>query len=187
MWEKDDIPKKEHVKQFYNLSNSNFSLNQIINPSEQIIPKKLIFLTKKGKSRLKTSKTMIPNLKRTKNMYINKKRGIEIATKGLEKILGIIGVKYIKEKVDTNYYKPWEMMTIKCSKSIKFSEDINEKKSILNLTKHCLLRIYPENFDSSNYNIIKCFSCGIQGCCLNIQSTEDDFTLYNKIKKIFFE
>ena len=181
LWEKDDIPKKEHVKQFYNLSNSNFSLNQIINPSEQIIPKKLIFLTKKGKSRLKTSKTMIPNLKRTKNMYINKKRGIEIATKGLEKILGIIGVKYIKEKVDTNYYKPWEMMTIKCSKSIKFSEDINEKKSILNLTKHCLLRIYPENFDSSNYNIIKCFSCGIQGCCLNIQSTEDDFTLYNKI------
>ena len=87
----------------------------------------------------------------------------------------------MKEKIDTNYYKPWEMMTIKCSKSLKFSEDINEKKSILNLTKHCLIRIYPDNFDSSNYNIIKCFSCGIQGCCLNIQSTEDDFTLYNKI------
>ena len=181
LWENENIPRKEHVKQFYNLSNSNFSLNQIINTSEQIIPKKIIFLTKKGKSRLKTSKTMIPNLKRTKNIYINKKRGVETATKGLEKILGIIGVKYMKEKIDTNYYKPWEMMTIKCSKSLKFSEDINEKKSILNLTKHCLIRIYPDNFDSSNYNIIKCFSCGIQGCCLNIQSTEDDFTLYNKI------
>jgi len=181
LWENENIPIKEHVKQFYNLSNSNFSLNQIINTSEQIIPKKIIFLTKKGKSRLKTSKTMIPNLKRTKNIYINKKRGVETATKGLEKILGIIGVKYMKEKIDTNYYKPWEMMTIKCSKSLKFSEDINEKKSILNLTKHCLIRIYPDNFDSSNYNIIKCFSCGIQGCCLNIQSTEDDFTLYNKI------
>ena len=181
LWEKEVIPRKEHIKQFYNLTNSSFSLNQIIDPSSQLIPKKIIFLTKKGKSRLKTSKTIIPNLKRTKNMYINKKRGEVKATKGLEKILGIIGVKYNKEKVDTDYYKPWEMITIKSSKSVKFSEDINEKKSILNLTKHCLLRIYPESFDSSNYNIIKCFSCGIQGCCLNMQSTEDDFTLYNKI------
>ena len=181
LWEKEVIPRKEHIKQFYNLTNSSFSLSQIIDPSSQLIPKKIIFLTKKGKSRLKTSQTIIPNLKRTKNMYINKKRGVVKATKGLEKILGIIGVKYNKEKVDTDYYKPWEMITIKCSKSVKFSEDINEKKSILNLTKHCLLRIYPESFDSSNYNIIKCFACGIQGCCLNMQSTEDDFTLYNKI------
>ena len=181
LWEKEVIPRKEHIKQFYNLTNSSFSLSQIIDPSSQLIPKKIIFLTKKGKSRLKTSKTIIPNLKRTKNMYINKKRGEVKATKGLEKILGIIGVKYNKEKVDTDYYKPWEMITIKSSKSVKFSEDINEKKSILNLTKHCLLRIYPESFDSSNYNIIKCFACGIQGCCLNMQSTEDDFTLYNKI------
>ena len=181
LWEKEVIPRKEHIKQFYNLTNSSFSLSQIIDPSSQLIPKKIIFLTKKGKSRLKTSQIIIPNLKRTKNMYINKKRGVVKATKGLEKILGIIGVKYNKEKVDTDYYKPWEMITIKCSKSVKFSEDINEKKSILNLTKHCLLRIYPESFDSSNYNIIKCFACGIQGCCLNMQSTEDDFTLYNKI------
>ena len=181
LWEKEVIPRKEHIKQFYNLTNSSFSLSQIIDPSSQLIPKKIIFLTKKGKSRLKTSQIIIPNLKRTKNMYINKKRGEVKATKGLEKILGIIGVKYNKEKVDTDYYKPWEMITIKCSKSVKFSEDINEKKSILNLTKHCLLRIYPESFDSSNYNIIKCFACGIQGCCLNMQSTEDDFTLYNKI------
>ena len=181
LWEKEVIPRKEHIKQFYNLTNSSFSLSQIIDPSSQLIPKKIIFLTKKGKSRLKTSQTIIPNLKRTKNMYINKKRGEVKATKGLEKILGIIGVKYNKEKVDTDYYKPWEMITLKCSKTVKFSEDINEKKSILNLTKHCLLRIYPESFDSSNYNIIKCFACGIQGCCLNMQSTEDDFTLYNKI------
>ena len=181
LWEKEVITRKEHIKQFYNLTNSSFSLSQIIDPSSQLIPKKIIFLTKKGKSRLKTSQTIIPNLKRTKNMYINKKRGEVKATKGLEKILGIIGVKYNKEKVDTDYYKPWEMITLKCSKTVKFSEDINEKKSILNLTKHCLLRIYPESFDSSNYNIIKCFACGIQGCCLNMQSTEDDFTLYNKI------
>ena len=181
LWEKEVIPRKEHIKHFYNLTNSSFSLSQIIDPSSQLIPKKIIFLTKKGKSRLKTSQIIIPNLKRTKNMYINKKRGVVKATKGLEKILGIIGVKYNKEKVDTDYYKPWEMITLKCSKTVKFSEDINEKKSILNLTKHCLLRIYPESFDSSNYNIIKCFACGIQGCCLNMQSTEDDFTLYNKI------
>ena len=181
LWENEIIPPKQHVNQFYNLNSSGFSLNQILNPSKTLIPKKIIHLNKRGKSLLKSSKSIIPNLKRTKNINVNKKRGIEKTIKGLEKILGIIGVKYNKEKVDTDFYKPWEMMTIKCSKSIKFSEDVNEKKSILNLTRHCLLRIYPENFDSSNYNIIKCFACGIQGCCLNIQSTLDDFTLYNKI------
>ena len=135
--------------------------------------KKVIFLanTHKNKSLLRGVDTL--NLKRTKNLVINKKRGEEQAIQGLEKILGIIGVKYVEEKINSNYYKPWEMMTIKCSKATKFSENIDDRKKIINLTQHCLLRIYPENFDSTNYNMIKCFACGIQGCCLNIQQTEE--------------
>ena len=124
---------------------------------------------------------MFGNVKRLKNLQFNKTRGEEKTIIGLEKILGLVGVKFNQEKVNTNYYKPWEMITIKCSKATKFYDDIVERKNITNLTQHCLLRIYPENFDSSNYNIIKCFACGIQGCCLNIQATKDDFTLYNKI------
>ena len=180
LWENDIITAKKHVNQVYNLSNS-FSLSQIINPSTQLITKKLIFLNKRPRNKLRHSTTVAPNLKRTKNLVVNKKRGEEKAIRGLERILGLIGVKFNKDKVDSNYYKPWEMITIKSTKATKFSEDIVDKKNIINLTQHCLLRIYPENFDSSNYNIIKCFACGIQGCCLNIQSTKDDFNLYNKI------
>ena len=181
LWENEIIPKKQQIKQVNNLNSSGFSMNQIINNSNKLIEKKVIFLTNthKNKSLLRGVDTL--NLKRTKNLVINKKRGEEQAIQGLEKILGIIGVKYVEEKINSNYYKPWEMMTIKCSKATKFSENIDDRKKIINLTQHCLLRIYPENFDSTNYNMIKCFACGIQGCCLNIQQTEDDFALYNKI------
>lgn len=181
LWEFENIPPKQHVKQVYNL-NHNFLLNQILDPSKQLIEKKIIFLNNRSLTKASHKNTMFGSVKRLKNLQFNKTRGEEKAIKGLEKILGLVGVKFNQEKVNvTNYYKPWEMITIKCSKATKFCEDVVERKNITELTKHCLLRIYPENFDSSNYNIIKCFACGIQGCCLNIQATEDDFTLYNKI------
>ena len=36
----------------------------------------------------------------------------------LENVRGLSGVKYNKDKIKTNYYKPWEMITLKCSKGI---------------------------------------------------------------------
>ena len=44
-----------------------------------------------------------------------------------------------------------------------------------------MLKAYPQNFDSSNYDIIKCWSCGCQCAAINIQAVEDDFTLFNQI------
>ena len=41
------------------------------------------------------------------------------------------------------------------------------------------MKIYPQSFDSSNYNIIECWSLGIQVSALNIQAIEDDFTLFD--------
>ena len=182
LWENETIPPRHHVKQVYDLNHS-FLLSQILDPSKQLIEKKIIFLNKKNKTKVNREKTYIkfPSVRRRQNLQINKTRGEEKTIKGLEKILGLVGVKFNKEKITSNYYKPWEMITIKCSKATKFSENLEDKKNITQLTQHCLLRIYPESFDSSNYNIIKCFACGIQGCCLNIQATKDDFTLYNKI------
>ena len=181
LWLNETIPVKQHVKQVYNLNNS-FLLEQILNPSNQLIEKKIIFLDKISQTKKKREKSVDPKVRRARNLQFNKKKREEEKTiVGLENILGLVGVKFDNEKVIGNYYKPWEMMTIKCSKATKFSEDTVLRKNIFDLTKHCLLRIYPENFDSSNYNIIKCFACGIQGCCLNIQATNDDFTLYNKI------
>ena len=55
LWENEIIPPKQHVNQFYNLNSSGFSLNQILNPSKTLIPKKIIHLNKRGKSLLKSS------------------------------------------------------------------------------------------------------------------------------------
>ena len=180
LWEDANIPAKKHINQVYNLNN-NFLLTQILNPSYQLIEKKIIFLDQIKQTKTKRNTTILHKIKRTKSLHYNNKQIEENIIIGLEKILGLIGMKFKSDQVTTNYYKPWEMITIKCSKATKFADNFVDKINITNLTKHCLLRIYPEKFDSTNYNIIKCFSCGIQGCCLNIQATKDDFTLYNKI------
>ena len=99
----------------------------------------------------------------------------------LENIRGILSAKYDEEKINLNYYKPWEMITLKSSKVVHFSENPFMKRAILNLTSNCMIKVYPEKFNSTNYNIIKCFSIGCQSCALNVQTTDDDFVLYNKI------
>jgi hypothetical protein len=43
------------------------------------------------------------------------------------------------------------------------------------------MKAYPQKFDSSNYDIIKCWLTGCQCAAINIQATEDDFTLFDKI------
>ena len=65
---------------------------------------------------------------------INKSLTTEIKTSSvLENVRGLLGTKYDKDKINTNYYKPWEMITMKCSKAIKISEDFVEKRNMINL------------------------------------------------------
>ena len=42
-----------------------------------------------------------------------------------------------------------------------------------------MIKAYPQNFDSSNYDIIKCWAMGVQAAAINIQATKDDYTLFN--------
>ena len=198
LWENEYIPKKPYNLNINNtLNNNNLYLRQNQNqnnqlgqfrdsfgPSRTFTGKKIIFLSKKTfnynvtnqnkNTRNTLMKSTISNIDRTKTTEYK-------MTSALENVRGLLGVKYNKDKIKTNYYKPWEMITIKCSKALKFSEDFVEKLDTINLTQQCLIKVYPESFDSSNYNIIKCFSCGCQACALNIQATEDDFILYDKI------
>ena len=182
LWKDDVIPRKPIDNQVNNLNNHKLLNDIITEPGPQLTNKKILLLETKPTLNLKQIDNNSQIVKKVNNIKVNNKK-IEIkkTIKGFENILGIVAVKYNKEEIRTNFYKPWEMMTIKCSKAVKFSENQQDRKDILNLTQHCLLRIYPESFDSSNYNIIKCFSCGMQSCCLNFQATQDDYTLYNKI------
>jgi len=99
----------------------------------------------------------------------------------LEKLRGMPGTKFNFEKIEENKYKPWECLTLKCKKFLKYHSDPVNQNEIVKLSQHCLLKAYPDSFDSTNYDIIKCWRCGCQAAALNIQALEDDFTLFNKV------
>ena len=99
----------------------------------------------------------------------------------LANIRGLIGQKFKYEKIQTFNYKPWEFVTLKSTLFMQISKNIEKRKELLKLSFHCMLKSYPQNFDSSNYDIIKCWSCGCQCAAINIQAVDDDFTLYNQI------
>ena len=48
---------------------------------------------------------------------------------------------------------------------------------IIKLSQHCILKVYPDSFNSDNYDIIKCWRCACHAAALNIQALEDDFAL----------
>ena len=114
----------------------------------------------------------------------------------LEHVRGLLGQKFKYERIETFKYKHWEFVTLKSTLYLKLFESIEKRKKIIELSFHCMMKAYPQNFDSSNYDIIKCWCCGCQTAAINIQAVEDDYTLFNQIfftqnnncgKKISFE
>ena len=99
----------------------------------------------------------------------------------LANIRGLLGQKFKYEKIQTFNYKPWEFVTLKSKTFIQIFKDNEKRKEVLKLSFHCMLKAYPQNFDSSNYDIIRCWSCGCQCPAINIQAVNDDFTLFNQI------
>jgi hypothetical protein len=99
----------------------------------------------------------------------------------LEKLRGLPSAKFKYEEIEENKYKPWECLTLKCKKFIKYESEPEKQKEIIKLSQHCILKAYPDSFRSNNYDIIKCWRCGCQIAALNIQALEDDFTLFNNI------
>ena len=197
LWENIYIPKKPYNLNINNLNNNNNNLylrqnhnmnyminfRQIYKPSKTYTEKKIIFLNKRKFTKNITLKHINFNKLRTNTKSsVNRSQTVEYKTSSaLENVRGLLGVKFYKNKIKSNYYKPWEMITFKCSKALKLAQDFIDKRDMINLSQQCLIKIYPENFDSSNYNIIKCLSCGFQVCTLNIQATDDDFVLYDKV------
>ena len=94
---------------------------------------------------------------------------------------GLHGTKFYKKKIDEMKYQPWEFVTIKSTKFNNFFINPEIRKEIIKLSNHCMIKAYPQSFDSSNYDIIKCWGIGCQCAALNIQALEDDYTLYDKV------
>jgi len=99
----------------------------------------------------------------------------------LNKVRGMFGTKFKKDKVLEMNYQPWEFVTVKSTKYEKYSKSFENRKQIINFTQNSFMKIYPQSFDSKNYDIVKFWIMGVQICALNIQKVDDDFVLLNKI------
>ena len=99
----------------------------------------------------------------------------------LANVRGLLGQKFKYEKIHSFNYKPWEFVTLKSTQFLQIFKNKEKREELIKLSFHCMLKAYPQNFDSSNYDIIKCWACGCQCPAINIQAADDDFTLFNKI------
>ena len=99
----------------------------------------------------------------------------------LKHVLGFIGTKFNYELCLQNKYKHWEFVTLKSKKFLNFFHDFMKRLKIIRISQHLMMKAYPESFDSSNYDIIKCWGCGCQVAAINRQALEDDYTLFNMV------
>ena len=97
----------------------------------------------------------------------------------LIKIRGLYGTKFKYDKIENPGYFPWEFVTVKSTKIKQYFNSFEKREKLIKFTSNSLMKIYPQSLDSSNYNIIECWSLGIQVSALNIQAIEDDFTLFD--------
>jgi hypothetical protein len=99
----------------------------------------------------------------------------------LENVRGLLGQKFKYEEIDSFKYKYWEFVTLKSTLYLQLYQNLERRKKVIKLSFHCMMKAYPQKFNSSNYDIIKCWCCGCQAAAVNIQATEDDYTLFNQI------
>ena len=178
--------------------NNNFPLRKKVDPSEMGVKKlNIIRILSVSLSdiniqtnELSTSerinlKNEIRKIQKEKNEKQNEEEEeeeddeIHNIEQNLKEIRGLLGVKFKND--ETKKYYPWEFVTVKSTKINKLLDSYENREKIIKFTSNTLMKIYPQSFDSSNYNIIECMSVGIQVSAINIQATDDDYTLFDKI------
>ena len=146
--------------------------NEIENEKEELINSQ--------QNKINENKNEIKDLNNIDDTEREEKEENEYIT-SLENIRGLLGQKFKYERIDTFKYKHWEFVTLKSTLYLQLFQNIAKRKKIINLSFHCMMKAYPQKFDSSNYDIIKCWCCGCQTAAINIQAVEDDFTLFNQV------
>lgn len=98
-------------------------------------------------------------------------------------VVGMVGVKYKKEDFEDSQYLPWECISISEPDFEKYISNIHYKLKIIKFCQKSFLKIYPDimRTNSSNHDPIQCWSAGVQIAALNLQKTDDDWVLINKI------
>jgi len=110
-----------------------------------------------------------------------------IKIKTIEKlaaIVGMIGVKYKQSDFDGGLYLPWECVSIAEPDFNKYIVNIEERIKLIKLCQKAFIKTYPDvvkRTNSSNHDPIVCWASGVQIVALNLQKTDDDMILINKI------
>ena len=175
--EKDDIKSDEDDSDEEEKENKDeINLNPLLRKSISNLPIGMAKQFDLFKKMISTSQETL-----TKRMSVGPEV-MEIATiPSLENVRGFLGTKFVYEKIKENKYKPWDFVTLKSTKLISYFNDPVKRKTIIQLSQHCMIKAYPQSFDSSNYDIIKCWALGCQTAAINIQAVKDDYTLFNII------
>lgn len=101
----------------------------------------------------------------------------------LATVVGMVGVKYKREDFDNSHYLPWECISISEPDFEKYIRDPGLKLKIIKFCQRGFLKIYPDimRTNSSNHDPVQCWAAGVQIAALNLQKTDDDAVLINKI------
>ena len=99
----------------------------------------------------------------------------------LGKVRGFHGTKFKLDKIKEMNYQPWEFVTIKSTKFESFCKNYETRRTVTEFNQNALMKAYPQSFNSANYNPIHCWIMGCHVASMNIQATEDDYLLCNKI------
>lgn len=168
-----DDEQDKNTKKSVTTEKNNIDLDNIFHEDDSIVIQKKSFKSSYGDDK---------ELSLTNKMNSEEEeRSISKTYPKLENLRGLPSAKFDFEQIEENKYKPWECLTLKCKKFIKYHSDPEKMKEIIKLSQHCLLKAYPDSFSSDNYDIIKCWRCGCQIAAINIQTLENDFTLFNKV------
>ena len=160
------------------IEKSNINIDKIFHDNNNNLMKKETIKSNFKDVREIISKTTLDDIQKKDS---SDEQQENITFQNLEKLRGLPSAKFKYEEIEENKYKPWECLTLKCKKFIKYESEPEKQKEIIKLSQHCILKAYPDSFRSNNYDIIKCWRCGCQIAALNIQALEDDFTLFNNI------
>jgi len=172
--------KRREPNKFFNLLLKNIKKNQLVKKlylKDDKSDEKINLFFNNG-SLIYSNPLQNPNQKINEEEYDESK--IE-TVENLELARGLHGTKFSYEKLDELKLQPWEFVTLKSTKLIEYSKDKVKRKKIIELNTHCMMKAYPQSFDSSNYDCIKCWLQGCQCAALNIQALDDDFTLFDKV------
>ena len=101
----------------------------------------------------------------------------------LSTLIGMIGVPFDNNDFINLKNLPWECVSLGEPEFIALYSSFENKLKLIKYCQKSFLKVYPNIFrtDSTNHNPIRSWICGAQISALNLQRTDDDYILINKI------